>query len=192
MKKIKIVALIGKAGSGKDYWLNKICADNEEVHEIVSCTTRPARWNEIDGRNYHFLSDSQFLNEHFIESCMFRGWRYGTRIIDLNINKINVGVFNLAGIEQLLKNPNIDLTIVYLMTDDKLRLIRQLERDSSDIEEIFRRYKTDNVDFNSDRIEIIAKEAPFHYVINNSVDSYDDDEFILQNLNEIINEVKNK
>ena len=103
MKKIKLIALIGKAGAGKDFWLRYICENWEEVHEVISCTTRPARFGEIDNINYHFLSDEQFLSQQFIENCMFRGWRYGTRLKDLNPDKINVGVFNLSGIEQLIE-----------------------------------------------------------------------------------------
>ena len=192
MKKIKIIALIGKAGSGKDFWLRKICDNDESLHEIVSCTTRPARWNERPDINYHFLSDSQFLSNHFIEQCVFRGWRYGTRYSDLDPEKVNVGVFNLRGIEQLIKNKQLDLTIIYLKTDDALRLIRQLERDASDIEEIFRRYKTDEKDFNEDRIEKISEQVSFYHVINNSTDSYDDDEFIYEDLAKIIEEAKSK
>ena len=192
MKKIKIIAIIGKAGAGKDFWLHKICEDNEEVHEIVSCTTRPARWMEQDGKNYHFLTEDQFLSEQFLESCMFRGWRYGTRIKDIKENKINIGVFNLNGMETLLENPNIDLTVVYMQAEDRVRLIRQLRRDSSDINEIFRRYNTDNIDFDEYRLLNIRMQVPLHFVVNNTDEQYDDNEFILQDFNEIIDEVKNK
>ena len=193
MKKIKIIALIGKAGSGKDFWLRKICDDNEEVHEIISCTTRPARINEINGRNYYFLTKEQFQNEKFVESCSFNGWYYGTRYSDLDLNKINIGVFNLNGIETLLKNPDIDLTVIHMITEDKLRLIRQLERDASDVEEIFRRYHTDEEDFRISRLETIREATNYWRVINNSTpDSFDDNVFILEDLEEILNKVKNK
>lgn len=196
MKKIKIIALIGKAGSGKNYLLEKICDNYEVVHEIVPCTTRPARFSETNGISYHFLSDNQFLEQHFIEQCVFRGWRYGTRYTDLDFEKINIGIFNLNGIEQLIKNLNVDLTVIYIKADDDVRLIRQLERESnridSNIDEIFRRYKADKEDFNSDRIQKIAEKVPFYTIINNKNDSYDDDVFILQDFTKIIDEVKNK
>lgn len=191
MKKIKILALIGKSGAGKDYWLRYICDNYEEVHEVISCTTRPARLEEIPDINYHFLSDEQFLSQNFIESCIFRNWRYGTRLEDLNINKLNVGVFNLSGIEQLLKNPIIDLKIIQIVATDKVRLIRQLNRDSSDIDEIFRRYYTDEKDFSKERLENIKCNVSYYWpLINNSTDYFDDDnEFIKEELDEIIQEV---
>ena len=187
MKKIKIIALIGKAGAGKDFWLRYICENWEEVHEIISCTTRPARFGEIDNINYHFLSDEQFLSQQFIENCMFRGWRYGTRLKDLNPNKINVGVFNLSGIEQLIENPDIDLIVVNIIAENKIRLIRQLERDSSDINEIFRRYYADEKDFSKERLNNIkTKLSQYWPIINNSNYYSDDNEFIKRDLDEII------
>ena len=106
------------------------------MHEIISCTTRPPRPNELDGINYHFLTKEEFLKEKYVERCEFNNWYYGTREKDLSKDKMNLGVFNLSGIEALLKNPEIDLFVIYLKTEDKLRLIRQLQRDSSDIQEI--------------------------------------------------------
>lgn len=192
MKKIKIIAIVGKSGSGKDYWLRKICDNDEEVHEIISCTTRPARWTEINGKNYHFLTENQFMSEQFLEFCMFKGWRYGTRYKDIVEDKVNIGVFNLTGVEQLLKNPKVDLTMVYLYAEDKIRLIRQLQRDSSDIEEIFRRYQADEKDFTKLRIDKIKEQIPVHIVLNNTDNQDDDNEFIAQDLDEIIEEVKSK
>lgn len=193
-KKIKLIALIGKAGAGKDFWLRKICDNDESMHEIISCTTRPPRANEVNGINYHFLTEEQFQNEVFVEWCCFNNWYYGTRYSDLDENKINIGVFNLNGVENLLKSADIDLSVIYFTAEDKVRLIRQLERDASNIEEIFRRYSTDKEDFKATRLNMIEISLPNNYwIIDNSInDSYDNDYFILQKINEIINKVKNK
>ena len=41
-----------------------------------------------------------------------------------------------------------NLKIIYIVASDKERLIRQLDREENpDIEEIIRRYQTDNIDF---------------------------------------------
>lgn len=54
---VKIIAIIGEAGSGKDYLVKKLIFNYPDLfHEIVSCTTRPRRENEIDGIHYHFLT----------------------------------------------------------------------------------------------------------------------------------------
>lgn len=192
MKKIKIIALIGKAGSGKDYWLKQICKWVEDVHEIISCTTRPKRFGEIEDVNYHYLSDEQFHSERFLESCSFNGWYYGTRYSDLDPDKINIGVFNLNSIETLLGRPDIDLSVIHIIATDKIRLIRQLERDASNIEEIFRRYHTDESDFNPYRLEIIDKNCDLYLITNNTTNQNNDNESIFYDLMKIIQRVKNK
>ena len=83
-----------------------------------------------------------------LEATVFNSWGYGTTINSLNENKINIGVFNPAGVESLMKDSRINLKVFYINTSDKERLIRQLGRESNpDIEEIFRRFKADTIDF---------------------------------------------
>lgn len=60
--RIKLLAIMGKAGSGKDTILNKIISKKliPNAVPIVSCTTRPKRDYEEDGKDYHFLSREEF------------------------------------------------------------------------------------------------------------------------------------
>ena len=150
---IKVIALIGEAGTGKDYLLKHVMKKYCDIfHEIISMTTRPKREGEEDGVNYHFLPKEEFefliQNNKMLEYTEFRGWYYGTCIYDLSEKKVNIGVFNPDGIRNLLKNNNINLTVIRLVAFDKTRLIRQLEREHSpDVDEIVRRYLTDKQDF---------------------------------------------
>jgi guanylate kinase len=58
--KYTIIALMGKAGSGKDTILHALLKQPafKNASPIVSCTTRPMRENEKDGIDYHFLTQS--------------------------------------------------------------------------------------------------------------------------------------
>lgn len=150
--KYKVIALIGKAGSGKDTLLKNLIKNNKGWNEIISCTTRPPRENEENGNQYYFLSNEEFarkiLNNEMLEAAVFNDWCYGTSYETLDINKINIGVFNPTGIETLLTIKNIELQVFYVRCSDKERLIRQLQREENpNIKEIFRRYKTDEEDF---------------------------------------------
>ena len=154
-KKI-IVALFGKAGAGKDSILKEIIKQSPFIyHELVSMTTRPPREYEKDGVDYFFCTEDQYIqnkkDNKFLETSEFRGWKYGTPKFALTDYKINIGVFNLSGIHQLLKLPQADYKVIpiFIDCDDKERLLRQLNREKyPDCAEICRRFKTDDADFN--------------------------------------------
>lgn len=162
----KIIALFGKSGAGKNT-LQRWMADNlSDINEIISCTTRPKRENEIDGLNYHFITEDDFIDKInknlMLETASFRGWFYGTSLNELDKSKINVGVFNIQGIISLLENPNLQVLPVYIKAYDMTRLKRCLGRERNpDCKEICRRFLTDEEDF---------QNIPFKYAIfeNNS------------------------
>lgn len=152
--KFTIFAIVGKSGAGKDTILREaVKAAPEVFHEIISCTTRPQRENEINGVNYNFISEEDFLLEKdlglMLETSDFNNWHYGTELKALNKDKINIGVFNPEGIISLLcKSEEIDLKIFYITTDDKTRLLRQLNRENNpNVKEIIRRFNADEADF---------------------------------------------
>lgn len=154
MDKYKIVALFGPAGSGKDYIQKKIMETDfgkKNLSKIISCTTRPPREGEIDGVHYYFKSkQSEFFSVPLIECTCFRGWWYGTSTDHLNKNKINIGVFNIKGIYQILGNKEIDCLPIRIVCYNKLRLMRQLNRESNpDCDEICRRFQADQKDFSN-------------------------------------------
>lgn len=64
----------------------------------------------------------------------------------------------------------LDLTIVYVQTNDKVRLIRQLNREEEpDVDEILRRYRTDQWDFIDfdEWIESVIGKENILYIDNN-------------------------
>ena len=153
MNKIKIIALFGMSGAGKDsiqHWLaNKI-----HGHEIVSYTTRPKRDYEINGKDYHFIdmnTFNQLIKEgRMLEYTFFNDWLYGTCINDLKENEINIGVFNLNGIKTLTKEYNSQLEVlpVFIHAYDRTRLMRDLNREKNpNYNEICRRFLADYEDF---------------------------------------------
>ena len=164
----KIIALIGKAGSGKDTILKEILKQEPiKYNEIISCTTRPKRENEIDGVNYYFLTPSEFankiLNYEMLEATSFNDWFYGTSYDSLRSGIPNIGVFNPDGLRALSQNNDIDLTVYYIQASDKTRLLRQLNRENNpNVAEIVRRYKTDEEDFDDLEFETInlTNESP--------------------------------
>ena len=164
-----IIAICGEAGSGKDTLAREL-VEATGWNNIVSCTTRPPREGEIDGKNYYFLSNEDFVlkivNNDMLEATIFNDWCYGTMISSLDVNNINVGVFNPAGIEALKADPRIKLFVYYLDVPAKTRIIRQLNREENpDIDEIIRRYKADKEDFSD---LDFGEYTPIIYLSNNT------------------------
>ena len=153
----KVIGIIGEAGSGKDTIMNKVVyeagpAPTSIFHVPISCTTRPPRDYEKNGKDYFFLTNEDFagyvLENKFLEVSEFNGWFYGTLKSQLSEDKINIAVLNPQGVESMLLHNDIKLKIFYLDVPGKIRLIRQLQREEDpDISEIYRRYMADDEDF---------------------------------------------
>lgn len=170
---MKIVVLMGEAGSGKDTILHRIMEKYPSYfNEIISCTTRPPRQGEKEGVNYHFLSVEDFirkiLNGDMLEATEFNGWHYGTDSQSLTIDKINIGVFNPEGVRCLQEDENIELYVFYVRAAGKQRLLRQLNREENpDVDEIIRRYKADTEDFS------FLNDIKYITLQNNTLDDID-------------------
>lgn len=168
MSKYKVIAICGKSASGKDTLLRYTIMNYMWLHKVINCTTRPPRENEVDGKNYHFLSLEEFAHKDAIEGKMievtkFREWYYGTSVEDLSLDEINIGVFNPAGIYALMQREDVDLYVVQVVASDKTRLLRSLTReDNPDVDEIVRRYLADREDF-----EVFSTVYEPDYIIEN-------------------------
>ena len=71
----------GPSGSGKTTLCRAAC-QAENAHYSISATTRPMRPGEVDGRDYHFLTEEVFLRQveegAFLEHATVFGRHYGT------------------------------------------------------------------------------------------------------------------
>ena len=76
-----LLVVSGPSGVGKDTVMNKII---DKFNKIVTCTTRPKRPGEIDGKSYFFTTVENFIegikNNEFAEYVSsFSGKYYGTK-----------------------------------------------------------------------------------------------------------------
>ena len=78
----------GPSGSGKTSLCEAWLKHAPELRLSVSCTTRPPRPGEVDGREYHFLTPEAFQQQRreggFLECAEVHGHWYGTRAADVH------------------------------------------------------------------------------------------------------------
>ena len=188
MSKYQVIALCGKSASGKDSIQKAtVQANPDKFNSIISCTTRPMRDNEQNKIDYYFLTLEEFtvkvLNGEMLEATEFNNWFYGTPIKALKKDKINIGVFNPAGIEALLDDPRLEVTVVLVGASDKTRLMRALNRENEpNCSEICRRYFADEEDF------LKADFMPDYAVRNENGDGQD----LSQRLPQLIEKIEQR
>ncbi len=78
----KVFVITGPSGVGKGTLISTLLARVPGLELSVSATTREPRGDEVDGRDYHFLSPEEFdrrvAAEDFLEFATYSGNRYGT------------------------------------------------------------------------------------------------------------------
>lgn len=184
----KVIALIGKAGAGKDALLNAVLKTGIEVNPLISCTSRPMREGEQDGVNYYYYTLEEFENKikngEMLEYVQFNGWWYGLSIDAFKDDKINFVVMNPEGI-RTLKNKGMDVRPLWVSVSDKARLMRQLTREENpNVSEIVRRFGADvedfkNIDFS---YELLPNETlqDFGVAVSRIVDLIGQDKEVIQ------------
>ena len=77
-----LVVISGPSGSGKGTICKKLIEEINNLKVSVSATTRKPRVGEIEGKNYFFIDEENFLdkikNEEFLEYASVYGNYYGT------------------------------------------------------------------------------------------------------------------
>ncbi len=78
----KLIVLTGPSGVGKGTLLRSLLQRHPELYLSISATTRLPRPGEVDGRDYYFVSRSQFeqmiAQSQLLEWAEYTGNYYGT------------------------------------------------------------------------------------------------------------------
>jgi guanylate kinase len=78
----KVFVITGPSGVGKGTLIRSLLQQAPELEVSVSATTRPPRPGEVDGVDYHFISEEEFARRleagEFVEHASYSGHRYGT------------------------------------------------------------------------------------------------------------------
>ncbi|MGO9444395.1 MAG: guanylate kinase [Thiobacillaceae bacterium] len=77
-----LLIVAAPSGAGKTTLVRALLKANPEIRLSISYTTRPPRTGEVNGKDYHFVTQSVFLemakHSEFLESAEVYGNSYGT------------------------------------------------------------------------------------------------------------------
>ncbi|NMC48984.1 MAG: guanylate kinase [Desulfovibrio sp.] len=121
------------SGAGKTTLLASLLKEFPDLTYSVSATTRAPRQGEVDGRDYHFLSEEEFLRlrdtGHFAEWAEVHDSYYGTPmrpVVDLlSAGKDVLFDIDVAGADQL-RQVFREATYVFILPPSRAELTRRL------------------------------------------------------------------
>jgi len=136
-----MIILSSPSGAGKTTLVKKISSENNFVIS-VSHTTRTPRTNEINGKDYFFVSNEEFQslieNDEFLEYAKVFNNLYGSKkkTVYSNLQNGNHVIFDIdwQGTEQIIKkNINYKLVTFFILPPSRKVLFdRLLNRDAND------------------------------------------------------------
>jgi guanylate kinase len=166
-----MLVLSSPSGAGKTTLSRLLLGNDPGVVMSISATTRPRRPNETDGRDYHFISEDEFMRRvregELLEHATVFGHHYGTPRAPV-MQALGEGRDVLFDIDwqgtQQLKQQRDDVVSVFVLPPSRRELERRLReraQDSSDV--VARRMAKAN--------DEISHWAEYDYVlINDDID----------------------
>lgn len=141
-KKGLLIVVSGPSGVGKDTLVQKYLTDNDAFLSI-SATTRDKRLNEVDGKDYYFLTKEEFEQKikegDFLEYATYNNCYYGTpksRIEELlNEGKDVILIIEVQGGLQI-KEKMKDSILIFILPPSLEVLEERLRNRNSDSEDM--------------------------------------------------------
>ena len=166
----RLAVISGPSGSGKTTICREL-AEDPRVMLSVSATTRARREGEVDGRDYIFLSETEFEERvgrgEFLEHARYNDNRYGTLASAVQ-EQVEKGFVVILEIEvqgtRILRERGVEATYVFIMPPSPEELERRLKARKTEGAEVIRR-----------RLEIAQEEMHMahlydHVVINDELE----------------------
>ena len=164
--------LSSPSGAGKTTIARRLLREDPEIRLSVSVTTRPMRPGEVDGKDYHFVSQAEF--DRMVEDDEFYEWAhvfdhcYGTPKAQIRAG-LKAGedfLFDIdwQGTQQLYQKDQQDVVRVFLLPPSIDELRRRLNGRATDSAEVIQ----DRMD--RARAEISHWDGYDYVVVNDDID----------------------
>ncbi|NFV80529.1 guanylate kinase [Magnetospirillum aberrantis] len=142
-----MLVLSSPSGAGKSTIARALLERDPDIAMSVSCTTRPPRPGEVDGKDYHFVSVEKFQlmveSDQFLEHARVFDNYYGTPrdpVEDALASGRDV-LFDIdwQGTQQLGQNARADLVTVFILPPSVEELERRLRTRAQDTVEVVKK-----------------------------------------------------
>ena len=70
----KIIVVAAPSGAGKSSFVERAAQENQRLVDVITCTTRPMRKGESQGKPYYFITEEEFKRK--IEEGFFVEWAH--------------------------------------------------------------------------------------------------------------------
>jgi len=140
-----MIILVGCSAAGKST-IERLLVQ-QGYKNIVSYTSRPIRENEVNHKDYHFVTRQEFeqLKEarFFGESTCYNGWFYGISKDDIKGDGIAVvEPFGFRQLRAIAEKNNFPMISFFIDVPERVRLKRMIDR-GDNLMEMFRRIFSD-------------------------------------------------
>ena len=177
----RLIVLCGPAGVGKGTVLGRVREQHPEIWLSVSATTRQPRPGEVDGVNYFFMPEQEFLDKEaageFLETAdVFGLAHYGTPVkpvvehLERNIPvSLEIDIQGARSVKQRAGELGIEVMTVFIAPPSFEELERRLiGRGTETPEQQAKRLETA-------KIELAAESEFDKVIVNNVVDEAADE-----------------
>ena len=135
------------SGAGKSTLARRLLETDPLISMSVSVTTRPKRANEVEGKDYFFVSRERFeemvREGAFLEHATVFGNRYGTpaAAVEKLLGEGRDVLFDIdwQGAQQLTAKAKDDLVLVFILPPSRGELARRLQERAADPPEVMAR-----------------------------------------------------
>ena len=169
-----LVVLSGPSGVGKDTLLNKLKERGYEFAFIVTMTTRPIRPNEVEGRDYLFVSKDEFAQLMMKDELLEHSIVYGDY---KGIPKSQVRKAFASGKDVIMRIDVQGAAKIRKIVPNVVTIFISAESEEALVERLTER-KTENADSLKIRIATAREEmkriTEFDYVVVNQDDCQDE------------------
>ena len=139
-----MLVLSSPSGAGKTSLCKKIVSSDKDIILSVSSTTRPKRKSEIEGKDYFFYSEREFIKQKeknvFIETAKVFDFYYGTpkEFVEKNLNEGKDILFDIdwQGTQKLSDYSRSDLVSIFILPPSTNELKKRLKKRAEDSDEI--------------------------------------------------------